>query len=331
MSKKIFITGATGLLGSHIAQSLLEAGFSLVCSKRTNSDLTACESFKNQVDWVEMDILDVNQVKENIKDVAWVVHSAALVSFNPKDNKNLDTANRIGTENIVNACIENKVPNLFFVSSIAALGRAGKNKKIDENTKWEESSLNSAYSVSKYQSENEVWRGMQEGLNVSIINPSVILGPGDINRSSTQLFQFVAKYKNIYPEGYLNVVDVRDVAKISTTLIKNKIVGERYILDSGSVSYQDFLGEVAKHTAMKKPAICFSKRKAYLAYPLFQLLAFLTRKPSFLTKQSIKLMGLQSHYNTSKVEKKLNFTFTPWKESVTWVCNELKLSKQNII
>jgi len=323
MAKKIFITGATGLLGSAIAESLLREGHTLICSKRVNSNMQASESFCNNVQWVNLDILEVDQLKEEIKDVDWVIHSAALVSFDPKDNELLDKVNRIGTKNIVDVCIENKIPNLFYVSSVAALGRAQKEATIDENTKWEDSELNSAYAISKYLAENEVWRGEQEGLNVSIINPSVILGPGDTTKSSTKLFEFTKKYKGIYPEGYLNIVDVRDVVQICTTLIKENITGERFIVNAKALSYKDFFSEMALQFGQKTPHFCFSKQRAKLAYPFFKFISFITFKPSFLTKQSIKLMGLKTVFDNKKLKNRLAFEYKDWKDTMAWVCKTL--------
>ena len=320
---KVFVTGSTGLLGSFIAEKLLVEGYELICSKRPTSSLAACASFEDKVRWVDLDILDHVALLEQVKNVDWVVHCAALVSFNAKDFKELDEANRIGTQNIVDVCLENGVPNLFYVSSIAALGRVDVSAKIDEETKWESSALNSAYAISKYLAECEVWRGEQEGLNVSVINPSVILGPGDTTRSSTQLFEFTKKYKGIYPTGFLNVVDVRDVADVSVELIKQKVVGERFIVSAAMLSYKELLRDMAIAFGLKVPTFCFSKRLAWLVYPFFKLLSWVTGRPSFLTKQSIKLMDLRSVYDSSKLEKRLSFDYRNWKDTVKWTCEEL--------
>jgi len=329
MSKKIFITGATGLLGSAIANNLLEEGYELICAKRENSDMQACAPFLDKVKWVTLDITALDRLKEETKGVDWVVHCAALVSFDTKDDEALDIANRVGTRNVVNVCIENKIPNLFYVSSVAALGRAEQEQLIDEHTKWETSELNSGYAVSKYLAENEVWRGEQEGLNVSIINPSVILAPGDTRKSSAKLFDFTKKYKGIYPEGYLNLVDVRDVATISTRLIKENITGERFIVNAATVSYKDFFTEMAQHFGHKTPHICFSKKRAKLAYPFFKFMAFVTFSSSFLTKQTIKLMGLKTTYDNQKLKEKLAFEYRDWRESVAWVCEVLREKQAN--
>jgi len=323
MSKKVFVTGATGLLGSFITKQLLEDGYKLTCSKRRTSNMNACTSFVDQVKWVDVDILNPINLKEQVVGVDWVVHCAALVSFNPKDTEALDEINRIGTENIVNTCIENNIPNFFHVSSVAAFGRSKKQFEINEDTEWEDSELNSSYAISKYLAESEVWRGEQEGLNVIVVNPSIVLGPGDVTRSSTKLFEFTQKYKNIYPEGYTNIVDVRDVAKICVDLMRKRIFGERFIINANTVSYKELFSEMAKHFGQKEPSICFSKRKARIAYPFFKIIAFITQKASFLTKQSIKMMGLKSEYDSSKIKKQLSFEYRVWKDTVRWVCNEL--------
>jgi len=329
MSKKIFITGATGLLGSAIAKKLLAEGYELTCAKRENSDMQACGSFYDKVKWVSVDITELERLREETKGVDWVVHCAALVSFDTKDNEALDIVNRIGTRNVVNVCIENRIPNLFYVSSVAALGRAEAEGILNENTKWETSDLNSAYAVSKYLAENEVWRGEQEGLNVSIINPSVILAPADTTKSSAKLFEFTKKYKGIYPVGYLNLVDVRDVASISVRLIKENITGNRFIVNAATVSYKDFFSVMAQHFGHKVPHICFSKQRAKLAYPFFKLMAFVTFSSSFVTKQTIKLMGLKTEYDNQKLKDQLNYEYRDWRESIAWVCDVLNAKRSN--
>ena len=108
--------------------------------------------------------------------ITQVYHCAAIVSFDPKDKDHLLKINIEGTANVVNACIDAGVKKLVHVSSVAALGRIRKGETVTEKMNWTEETSNSIYGKSKYLGELEVWRGIGEGLQAVIVNPTVIFG-----------------------------------------------------------------------------------------------------------------------------------------------------------
>lgn len=103
--------------------------------------------------------------------------------------------NITGTKHVVDACLSQGIRHLIHISSIAALGQKKETPIIDETSRWVESDLNTDYAESKYKGELEVWRGVEEGLDVSIINPAIIMAPADWTKSSAQLFHYVWKEK----------------------------------------------------------------------------------------------------------------------------------------
>ena len=169
----IFVTGATGLVGSHLIYSLIEKGLNVRALYRKNIPV-----FKGseQVQWIHGDLLDVNSLQEAMQGVTQVYHCAAIVAFSPKQAAAMLQANVEGTANVVNACIQHQIQKLVYVSSVAALGRIRENAPVDETMNWTPETSNSIYGKSKYLAEMEVWRGMGEGLNVAIVNPVIILG-----------------------------------------------------------------------------------------------------------------------------------------------------------
>ncbi|MFC0183961.1 SDR family oxidoreductase [Pseudarcicella hirudinis] len=201
--------------------------------KRPESDLSLLKGLEDQITWFEGDILDVLSLEEAISKADYVVHTAAMVSFAPKDRNKMLRINVEGTANVVNMCLLYKVKKLCFVSSVAAIGRKFSNgasdtsNLIDEKAQWEESPLNSNYAKSKYQAELEVWRGVAEGLDAVVVNPSIILGEADWYKSSTQLFKYVYDENKYYTGGTINYVDVQDVAEIIYKLLHSDIVNER--------------------------------------------------------------------------------------------------------
>ena len=135
--------------------------------------------------------------------------------------------------------------------SIAALGKPI-GKYATEETYWTTDVNNSEYSISKYLSEMEAWRGIQEGLSVVIVNPAVILGGGII---SDGILQQIDKGMPFYTEGVNAFVDVRDVVNIMVQLMNKETFGERYILASGNLPFRDLFIRIAKQMKRKEPRI----------------------------------------------------------------------------
>ena len=235
---RILITGATGLAGSATARRFLAEGHTVAALHRPGSDRSLLRDLESQIDWREGDILDILSLEKALTDMDYVVHAAAVVSFVPRDEKAMYKVNVEGTANVVNACLKKGVRKLCHVSSVAALGRpdpriieTGATIVIDETQRWTDSPNNSAYAKSKYLAEVEVWRGIAEGLSAVIVNPSLILGEGDWQKSSTQLFKYVYDGKPFYTEGTVNYVDVRDIAEAIFELTLSEIDNERFILE----------------------------------------------------------------------------------------------------
>ncbi|MCU0370166.1 MAG: NAD-dependent epimerase/dehydratase family protein, partial [Bacteroidales bacterium] len=234
----IFITGATGLVGSHLTFELVRSGQPVRALKRPSSDMGMLEkvfrlysdnpeNLLSTIEWVEGDILDIFSLEEAMEGADTAYHCAALVSFLPKDRKKLIKINTEGTANVVNAALEKKLRKLCHVSSIAALGRPENlTDVIDEDLVWKTSRNNSVYAVSKYGAEREVWRGTAEGLDAVIVNPSIILGVAGNSQGSSRLFNTVWQGLKVYPPGKNGFVDVRDVARAMILLMNGDFRNE---------------------------------------------------------------------------------------------------------
>ena len=204
----IFVTGASGLVGAHLIQSLVAKGKSVRALYRKQPP-----RFKgaDQVQWVEGDLLDIISLEAAIEGTQQVYHCAAIVSFSPSKVDEMMKANQEGTANLVNVCIDKKVEKLVFVSSVAALGRIREDAPIDETMHWTPETSNSVYGKSKYLAEMEVWRAMAEGLNIAIVNPVIIFGAGDWNKGSSEIFKSSYNQFPWYTNGISGFVDVLDV------------------------------------------------------------------------------------------------------------------------
>mgnify|MGYP000444878606 CR=1 FL=1 len=235
----ILVTGGTGLVGAHLLYHLSLENDVVTAIHRENSNLQAVkkvfsyytkdfEHLFNKIKWIEADITDICQLEIAFENITEVYHSAALVSFNPKDYKAMRKINIEGTTNIVNFCINKKVQKLCFVSSIATIEKSINNKVIDEEGEWNVEKNNYGYAITKYGAEMEVWRASQEGIDVVIVNPGVILGAGFWNTGSGALFPKIYKGLQFYTEGITGFVAVKDVViimiRLMNSTIKNKSI-----------------------------------------------------------------------------------------------------------
>ena len=243
------ITGSTGLVGTHLLLELAKKHDKIRATHRASSDLQSVyETFAlyvddpgiyyDKIEWIEADVTDFDALIQALDGVEYVYHTAAFVSFDPRYRHTMNQINVEGTANLVNACLEKKVKKLCYVSSTAALGNAPSGELIREDMIWTHSKNISSYSVSKYQYEMEVWRGMAEGLQAVIVNPSIIIGPGDWNRSSSYLFSAVWKGMKFYTEGVTGYVDIRDVVHTMINLMVGDFSSERYTVSAENLSYR---------------------------------------------------------------------------------------------
>ena len=320
----VLVTGATGLIGSFICKVLIENGFMVRALFRKSSDFSLLSGFKEQIDWVEADILDLLKLEKAMQGVEVIIHSAAMISFYKRDHKTMFKINVEGTANVVNLASRAGIKQVIHISSVAALGRTKKTKLIDENSKWENSSYNTGYAVSKYLAELEVWRGQEEGLNVVIINPSVVLGPGDWEKSSTRLFKYVWDKKRFYTKGSMNYVDVRDIAEVVMRLIKTDISGERFIVSAGNISYKDIFALIAERFHRKPPNVAVNKTLLNLVLLLSQISSFLTGGRPLIGRKSANMAGLSFYYDNRKLQNTLNFRFRSLEDTLDWTCQKLQ-------
>jgi nucleoside-diphosphate-sugar epimerase len=321
------VTGATGFLGSHLTANLIMKGCKVRALKRKESKL---ESFykiisyynieRNMADslieWVDADILDILSLEEAMTGVEKVFHCAAFVSFNPIDKSKIFKINIKGTENVVNACLNLKVKKLCHVSSVAAFSRTSEQMVIDEKTEWKSSKENSNYAKAKYAAEREVWRGIEEGLNAVIVNPSIILGPGNWEKGSSKIFKTLSKLSNFYTEGVNGYVDVRDVAEIMYLLMESDISAERFIVSAENLSYKDIFTLILKNYGKKSPKYKLTKSILSIAWRAEYIRSFFFKNYPLITKETVLTSLNKYYYSSEKIINTLGFKFIPIEETI---------------
>ena len=299
----ILLTGATGFLGSHILQVLLDRDLPVRVLVRNPENRHL--PWKNLVEVYEGDILDVEAVTRALDGVETVIHNAALVSFQDKDKEDLMEVNVSGTANMVNLSLEAGVQAFLQVSSIAALGDDAV-KPIDEHTPRKEGSSKSAYSESKYRAELEVYRGIAEGLHAYMINPGAIMGPMENWSSGTgNIFQSIFKGMRFYPSGQSGWVGAKDVARAVGILLNQEIKsGERFVLVNTNWTFQKIFERMAFHLGVKPPSMKVPYYLALAVAFLGESFLKLLGRDSLITVQAIKSAGRIRTFDGSKIEGK---------------------------
>jgi dihydroflavonol-4-reductase len=269
-----------------------------------------------KIEWFAADITDIDSLFEALEGVECVYHAAANVSFRPGDSRELMYNNVSGTANLVNTCLEKPVRKLCFVSSTAALGSAPPGEEITENLPWSHSRTRSLYSISKFSSEMEIWRGMAEGLNAVIVNPSVIIGPGNWDRSSCYLFSAVWAGMKFYTEGITGFVDVRDVVKAMTRLMEGDYQNERFTVSSENLSYRQVLEMIALELGKKPPRFHATPFLTSLTWRGDWLLSALSGKRRFITRDAARSGRTRSLFSNRKIKETLGMEFIPIARSI---------------
>lgn len=320
MAEKILVTGATGLLGSHLTRLLVKNGRSVRAIRRPTSRMELVREVENQVEWMEADVTDLLSLEPVFEGVSHVFHAAAMVSFDPRDREKMTRINVEGTANVVNLCLDFGVKKLVHVSSVAAIGRVAGKKEVAETNRWERSAANSHYAITKFQAEAEAWRGLAEGLDVAVVNPSIIVGAGFWDEGSIRFFRQIDQGLRFYPPGGSGFVDVRDVARFMMNLMDSEVVGERFILNGGNCSYRQFFEMIATGLKRKPPSIPVNKWMAELAWIFGWLQQKLTGQPPMVTRETARNAMETWIYRNEKSMQFIDFNYTPIEKTIEEIC-----------
>ena len=318
------------MVGGHLLWHLLQKNERVSAIRRSTSNLVPLrtifsfytnnpDDYLIRIDWIIADVLDFESIMEAMEAVEIVYHCAAVVSLGNSENILLDT-NVSGTRNVVRAAIENGIKKLCFVSSIAACGKTEHAVVIDENGVWTDSKDQSLYSKSKYYSEQEVWKGIQKGLNAVIVNPGVILGVSGQNTGSSQLFFQTQKGLIFYSNGGSGYVDVQDVARAMIQLAESEISGERFILVAENCSNKDILSWMADGFGKVRPFICIGKKLMLTIGYLSEIVGKIFNFSPLIDVGTAKSAVNRAFYSSRKIELALQFEFRPIEKCICEVC-----------
>ena len=278
-------------------------------------------SIFNTVEWIEGDVLDTAALENGMEGVDAVIHSAAKVSFASGEQHQMFKTNIEGTANVINAALLKNIKRLVHISSVAALGRSVNGETVTEKKQWEDSSINTNYAISKYNAEMEVWRGIGEGLNAVIVNPSTILGYGDWNNSSSAIFKNAYNEFPWYTNGINGFVAVEDVAKATISLMESDISDERFIVSGDNWTFRKVFNSMADGFGKKPPYREATPTLSAIAWRIEKVNTLFSGKSSFLTKESARIAQSQTYFENDKLLRALpGFSFTPLEETIKKAC-----------
>ena len=326
----VLVTGGTGLVGAHLLLHLIEsASTDNTKIRATYRELKNIQKTKllfenyhklplfDAIEWVQADIIDVPSLEKAFMEIDYVYHCAAVISFDPKDENHLRKTNIEGTANIVNLCLVHKVKKLCYVSSTSALGDLSGNESIiNEETEWNPEKPHSDYAISKYGAEMEIWRGQQEGLDVVVVNPGVIIGPGFLDQGSGELFTKVKKGLRFYTLGTTGFIAVSDVVIIMVKLMKSEIVNQRFILISQNIVFRDIFHMIADALKVKRPKYHATPLLMRFLWRFDLIFSLLSKRNRQITKATAKASYSTHQYSNEKIEATLAYSFLNLKEYI---------------
>lgn len=332
-NKTAVVTGASGMLGSHlVARLLADGGYEVTALVRNdasarkllrNLDRLECPArFRQNLGLRAGEITDAGFLTDLFRGKDTVFHCAAVVSFDPRRARETVRDNVLLTEAVAEAALKAGAGCLAHVSSVAALGSRPWPEAVDERTSLESLSGASAYSIGKYYAENEVWKAVRKGLSAVVVNPSVILGAGDWENGSPSLVGRAAQGLAFYTTGVTGYVDARDVAEALVLLAQRpEAAGKRFLLSGHDLSCRELFTALAKGLGRKPPYLRANAPLLRLAAAAGRLASALTGKAAALTPDIVRAALKKTHYDGSAVlDFCPGFRYTPWPDTVKRLC-----------
>ena len=314
MMRRVLVTGATGFIGSNLIRALTGKGIEVIALRRESSRTTV--SMNKLLQYRTGDIRESESILRAIDGCDTVFHTAAVVSFwRAKRTKQLEV-NVGGTRNIVEACLKTGVQKLVHTSSVAALGFRTDRKLIDETTAYNWGS-NIGYKYSKHLAELEILEGVGRGLNAVLVNPTVVVGPGDLNMHGGALVCDIAR-GNIpaYSSGGMNLVSIQSVVAGHLAAAERGLPGERYILGGTNFTHKEAFGFIANVLRKSSPRFWSPVFVTKSVARVLDAVGRITGKEPWITSELVSGLGLFNWYSCAKAHQELGYLPTSLEEAI---------------
>jgi len=298
------VTGATGLVGSHVTRLLVQRGDDVRITVRDRSRMDNLEGLA--LDPVPCDVLDRRAVRRAMRGVERVFHIAGLTSLRAPASQ-LFHVNVEGTRIVLEEAARAGVQRAVHTSSVAAVGPARRGSTADENQLFRAGRFGLPYVNAKREAESEALRIAAAGLPVVIVNPAHVFGRGDLYRSSTEIVRrFLRREIPAYVDGAINIVDAQDVARGHLLADERGVVGERYILGNRNFTLDRLFADLGRLSGVAPPAV---KLPLPAALAVVRAAAALPGHVA-LTETEIRAASLWWAFRSTKAKRELG-----WKPS----------------
>jgi dihydroflavonol-4-reductase len=295
------VTGATGLVGSHVARALLERGDDVRVTVPEHAALDAIAGLDVEV--VVADVVDPRQMRKALRGVDRFFHVSGATTLRA-GWRDLYQANVMGTRVALQEALRAGVQRVVHTSTVAAIGPAEGRSTADETHVFNAARIGLTYANAKAEAEREALRVCAQGLPVVIVNPAHVLGRGDVFRSSTELVRrFLRREIPVYVDGALCVVGARDVARGHLLAEERGSVGERYILGGRNFTNDRLFADLGRLSGVEPPAVKLPLHAALALARGFEALP--GRAP--ITVEEIRALSLQWAYRSTKAKRELGW------------------------
>ena len=309
---KAFVTGATGFVGSHVAQVLAEQGADLRLLVRTGSDPKNIQQLN--ADRVVGDLCDPESIDRAMAGCDVVFHVAADYRLWVRDPAQMYRANVEGTRTILQAARKNHVRRVVYTSSVATMGFTVKNNPVDESSPVSLENMIGHYKRSKYMAEEVALAAGRDGIDVVVVNPSTPVGERDIKPTPTGriVVDFLKRKFPAYVDTGLNMVDVRECARGHVAALEKGRSGERYILGGENLTLKQILDKLAAITGLPSPRVRLPYAVALASGVVDTVVTgvVLRREPR-VTLDAVRMGRKKMFVSSAKAERELGWKPVP--------------------
>jgi len=297
------VTGASGLVGSHIARQLVQRGDQVRVTTRPRSRLGNLTGL--DVEHVECDVLDRRAVRRAMRGVERLFHVAGLTNLRA-DADTLFRINVQGTTTVLEEALAAGVERCVYTSSVAAVGPAPRGSTADERQVFRAGRYGLPYINAKHEAEKEALRIGGLGLPVVVANPAHVFGAGDVYHSSTELVRrFLRREIPAYVDGALNIVDAEDVARGHVLADERGTPGERYILGNRNFTLDRLFADLGRLSGVEPPAVKLPLAAAIALARSLELNPLLDRPT--VTVGEVRAASLWWSFRSTKAKRELGY------------------------
>jgi dihydroflavonol-4-reductase len=314
---KVFLTGATGFVGSHVARHLADQGAELRVLVRATSNLANLEGISAET--VAGDLLQPEDLRAGVRGCDAVMHVAADYRLWVRDPKTMYAANVEGTRALLRIAREEGVTRCVYTSSVATMGFKSDGTIVDESTPVSIDDMIGHYKRSKFLAEQAAIEASRAGQQVIILNPTTPIGAQDVKPTPTGriVVDFLNRKFPAYVDTGLNLVDVTEVARTHCAALEAGRSGERYILGGENLTLKQILDKMSAITGLPSPTTKVPHGVA-LIFAFFDetITGRLRGREPRATMEAVRMGKKKMFASSAKAQRELGFRIVPVYEAL---------------